>query len=100
MWKADAKPTLPIGNNPNRNSGNPPENCNADPEAKKRTGVCRICAEKTPNEQCNAEMHRCCACMQEFPTKTWPMHTIKKPHTLSETDARMHKVQQKRLHNK
>ena len=95
MWKANANTFLPIGNSSNHNSEDPrdaahlvtnvtmrpveqfPENCIAEPEPQQKTSICRICAEKMPHDQCNAEMHRCDVCMQQFHTKTWPMHTIK-----------------------
>ena len=95
MWKANANTFLPIGNSPNHNSEDPrdavhlvtnvtrrpveqfPESRIAEPEPQQKTSICRICAEKMPNDQCNAEMHRCDVCMQQFHTKTWPMHTVK-----------------------
>ena len=118
MWKANANTFLPIGNSSNHNSEDPrdavhlvtnvtrrpveqfPESRIAEPEPQQKTRICRICAEKMPHDQYNAEMHRCDVCMQQFHTKTWPMHTIKKPCTVSETKARLHKMQRKRLHNK
>ena len=42
--------------------------------------MCRICAEKFPNKQCNADIHRCSACIQEFPTRAWPKIAMRK-HT-------------------
>ena len=98
MWKANANTFLPIGNSSNHNSEDPrdaahlvtnvtmrpveqfPENRIAEPEPQQKTSICRICAEKMPHDQCNAEMHRCDVCMQQFHTKTWPMHTIKTMH--------------------
>ena len=75
-----------------------PETCTVATKTEIDKEVCRICVKKFPNNQCTANMHSCCVCMQEFHAKTWPDHAIKKPQTLSETDARMHKVQRARLH--
>ena len=75
-----------------------PESSDARTVKQNQNEVCRICAEKFPNDACTADMHRCSARQKEYPAKTWEKNIMKKTQAIPEENARVRQLRWEWLH--